>query len=93
MKVDEISWDDFRSTGLLWWINQQLHLFGIAIVAECDENTLLTERVYPAKVEFRGFDLESNDEGYQKLTEYLETKMPELISTIKKNKIRRSNEK
>lgn len=29
--VVEKSWDEFRNSGLLWWINMILHTFGWAI--------------------------------------------------------------
>jgi hypothetical protein len=32
--VVEKSWDEFRNSGLLWWINMILHTFGWAIAVD-----------------------------------------------------------
>ena len=34
--VDKRTWDEFRTSGFLWWINQILHTFGWAIVIEVE---------------------------------------------------------
>ena len=74
--VEEKTWYDFRRSGLLWFINQTLHLFGWAIVLEL-ENDEIT-RAYPARVKFRGFSEDNNTEGYIKVTEYLKRNIDEL---------------
>ena len=74
--VEEKSWCEFRRSGLLWFINQTLHLFGWAIVLEL-ENDEIT-RAYPARVKFRGFSEDNNTEGYIKVTEYLKRNIDEL---------------
>ena len=51
--IKEISIDEFRNSGALWWINQQLHLFGMAIAVETNENNEFT-RMYPVRCDFRG---------------------------------------
>jgi hypothetical protein len=68
--VDKKTWKEFRECGLLWWINSLLHMFGWAIVVSLDDNGEIIE-TYPARVKFRGFDLKSNDEGYQNVSKYL----------------------
>ena len=75
--VTKKSWEEFRDSGLLWWINMILHTFGWAIVCELDEGVIT--QVYPARVKFRGFDPESNDRGYSKVTQYLNQNCSELI--------------
>jgi len=68
--VEQRTWKEFRDSGLLWFINTTLHLFGWAIVINVeDDGTILS--AYPARVKFRGFDLKSNDAGYQKVSKYL----------------------
>ena len=47
------SWEEFRSTGLLWWINMILHTFGWAICYEFDDGKIV--EAYPARVKYRGF--------------------------------------
>lgn len=67
--IKEKSWEEFRESGLLWFINQTLHLFGWAITYEFEDGKVT--RVYPARVRFRGFSGELNDKGYQKVSKYL----------------------
>lgn len=69
--IEEKSWEDFRDTGMLWWINQLLHTFGWAIVLEIDHKTKELTRVYPARVKFRGFGEKSITEGYKKVSKYM----------------------
>lgn len=70
------SWDEFRATGLLWFINSTLHLFGWAIVFEVEDDKV--KACFPARCTFRGFDETSNDDGYQKVTKYLKENIEEL---------------
>lgn len=63
------TWETFRKTGLLWWVNTLLHTFGWAITYEYNGDRLLN--VYPARVEFRGFSEKTNTEGYIKISKYL----------------------
>jgi len=65
---------EFRESGLLWFINQTLHLFGWAICWEPD-----TDEIYPARVKFRGFENENNTQGYIKVSKYLKDNIDELI--------------
>jgi len=65
---------EFRETGLLWFINTVLHMFGWAIV--WDSNN---DEIYPARVKFRGFVPELNDKGYQNVSKYLKDNIDELL--------------
>lgn len=68
--IDKKTWEEFKDSGLLWWINSILHTFGWAIVFEYDDNKNIAN-VYPARVKFRGFDEKTNTEGYQKISKYM----------------------
>lgn len=74
--VEEKSWKEFRESGLLWFINQTLHLFGWALAIEYKEGQI--DRVYPARVKFRGFDETTNTDGYKKVSSYLKDNIEEL---------------
>lgn len=76
--VTEKSWEEFRDSGLLWFINTILHAFGWAIVVEMDKGEII--RCYPARVKFRGFSEERNTEGYKQLSTYMYQNSGELIS-------------
>lgn len=74
--VKEQTWENFRDSGLLWWINMILHTFGWAIVFDYEGEEL--KRVYPARVKFRGFNESSNTDGYRKVSHYLANNINEL---------------
>lgn len=80
--VTEKSWEEFRDSGLLWWINMLLHTFGWALVYEFDRDKKII-RVYPGRVKFRGFSEDINSEGYQKVSEYLVDNVEDLYSESK----------
>lgn len=64
------TWQEFRESGLLWWVNRSLHLFGWAIVVETDDD-VVAEVAYPARVDYRGFPRENEEQGFRRLTWYL----------------------
>lgn len=68
--VKEISVQEFSDSGLLWFINMQLHAFGHVLVRDVDSDG--KEFIYPAKATFRGFPKESNDNGYKKLEKFMD---------------------
>ncbi len=70
-----ITGNEFRESGALWFVNSILHAFGMAITWNPD-----TDEIKPAIVRFRGFDLNSNDEGYKKITKYMKENAEELLS-------------
>lgn len=76
------TWEEFRSTGLLWFINQTLHVFGWAIVVEMDKDGKLTD-AYPARVKFRGFNEQSQEKGYINISEYMNKNSEELLKEAK----------
>ena len=73
------SWQSFRETGLLLFVNSFLQIFGWSIVVEYGETNRVKE-VYPAKTKLRGFNEESCNDAYKKITNY----MANNISDIKK---------
>ena len=78
--VNKKSWEEFRATGLLMFINSFLHIFGWSIVMDI-ENEKVTS-VYPAKVKFRGFSEESQTKAYNKLTYYMKENCNKLYDDI-----------
>lgn len=75
--VEKRSWDEFRKTGLLWWINMILHTFGWAICVEVEgEGDIVNS--YPARVKYRGFSEKCNNEGYINVSKYLADNSDEL---------------
>ena len=74
--TEKKTWEEFRSSGLLWFINSILHAFGWAIAIERNGDE---EIVYPARVKYRGFSEASNTNGYCKLTRYLKDNIDDLL--------------
>lgn len=83
--INKKTWDEFRDTGLLWFINTILHAFGWAITIDADRDesgNLINEVVYPARVKFRGFSSDINDRGYEKVTDYILNNAEELWNEV-----------
>lgn len=68
--VERKTWDEFRKTKLLWWVNRSLHLFGWSIIVEMRNDDKVLD-IYPAKIKYRGFDAKTESEGFDTLTDYL----------------------
>ncbi len=78
--IEKRSWKEFKESGLLWFINTILHLFGWAIVCSIDNEII---EVYPARTSFRGFSEICNKQGYEKVTEYLNENIKDLLKETK----------
>lgn len=61
---------EFRESGMLWFINTILHVFGWAIFISLGEDGEVAE-MYPARTAYRGFESESNDRGYQRVSRFM----------------------
>lgn len=68
--IERRGWEEFRSSGLLWWVNRILHTFGWAIVAQVETDGRVTD-VYPARVKFRGFSTDCETEGFKAVAEHI----------------------
>ena len=79
--VAEKSWDEFKNSGFLWWINMILHTFGWAIVTEVEDDKVV--KVYPARVKFRGFGEKNNTKGYIKVSQYMKENANDLLKEAK----------
>lgn len=81
--VNKKTWDDFRNSGLLFYINTILHFMGWAIVVEVDTETKLVTNCYPARVKYRGWDEQSQTEEHIKVADYLANNAPNFPEEIK----------
>ena len=75
--IVEKSWEEFRDSGFLWWINMILHTFGWAITVKMEDGKVIN--AYPARVKFRGFGEKNNTEGYIKVSQYMKENVSELL--------------
>lgn len=73
------NWKEFRETGLLWFVNSILHLFGWVLVLDIDTDTREVIEAYPARCNFRGFCEKHNTKGYAKVTKYLKENIDQLL--------------
>lgn len=62
--INRRSWEEFRASGLLWWVNRILHTFGWAICLDVYPDGEV-KGCYPAVVTFRGFTEEDEQEGFE----------------------------
>lgn len=76
--IERKSWNEFRNTGLSWFINTILHTFGWAITFNVDDSGNVIE-AFPSRVKFRGFSERINSEGYTKVSHYLQDNMDALV--------------
>jgi len=71
--IKNITGKEFRESGALWFVNQTLHLFGMAITWNPE-----TDELKATLVKFRGFDMKSNDKGYKNLSNYLKDNIQDI---------------
>ena len=77
--ITKKTWEEFRKSGFLWWINTLLHMFGWAIVVELSDE--IPDKIidaYPARVKYRGFSEKHNTEGYIQVSEYMKENAEQL---------------
>lgn len=81
-KIEKKSWKEFKTVGLLWFVNMFLHAFGWAIVCVIDKEGEVAE-AYPARVKFRGFSESTNEQGYIRLSDYLKDNIEDIAKEAK----------
>ena len=74
--VTKKTWQEFRDSGMLWWINRLLHTFGWAIVVDVDDDKEIG--AYPARVKYRGFPEMTEEDGYIKVSRFMRENAEEL---------------
>lgn len=79
--IERKTWVEFKECKLLWWTNRILHTFGWAIVFEELDGKIID--VFPARVKFRGFNEESETNGFIGLTQYLKDTVNDLVLDTK----------
>lgn len=76
--IEKREWKEFRDSGMLWWVNRILHLFGWALCITVEKDGTISN-CYPARCKFRGFDEKSETEGFKKVTEYMLNNSEDLL--------------
>ena len=81
--IKKKSWKDFKDSGMLWWTNRILHLFGWAIVFSYrNENDEDPAEIYPARCKFRGFSEKVEGEGFKAVSAYLKNNIDALEADL-----------
>jgi len=81
--VQKKTWKEFRDVKMLWFVNRMLHIMGWAIVYDYEEDGNTLKSVYPARVKFRGFDENTETEGFIGISDYLAKNAEELAKEAK----------
>lgn len=77
------TWQEFRDSGMFFFINQILHVLGWVMVVQTDSKTGEITKAFPARTKFRGFDEKSQDEEHTKIANYLADNAPNFPEEIK----------
>lgn len=80
--MEKKSWEEFRESGFLWLVNRSLHVFGWAVVFVQEPDGSISS-VYPARVKFRGFSVESENMGFERITEFMRKNADNLSEDLK----------
>lgn len=82
--IEERTWEEFRNSGLLWFINTILQIFGWSLVVELDDDKSI-KRCYPARSHYRGFSEDIVIQDSKKLTQYMIDNAKDLIKDCEGN--------
>ena len=72
------SWEEFYSTGLLWFVNRILQVFGWSITVDFSLDSSEITDVYPVRNRMRGFDPKTETENYEKVARWMKEHSKEL---------------
>lgn len=75
--VFKAEWQAFRDAGLLWFVNRILHVFGWVLVIQLEDDGTISD-AWPARSKFRGFDIKSEEENFEKVARFLRDNGAEL---------------
>lgn len=64
-----MSWDEFRASGLLWYVNRILHTEGVSIIVNADDDGKIIS-VAPEETDWLGFSPEVDTARFEQLKAY-----------------------
>lgn len=67
--IDPKTWEEFRKTGLFFFINSILHAFGWVLFVKMEGDKVV--ECLPGRTSFRGFSEEDQDGEHTKIANYL----------------------
>lgn len=68
--INKKTWLEFQNTGLLWFVNRILHVFGWAIVLQVEDDGTISD-CYPARSKFRGFDSKTEQRKFEEVARFM----------------------
>ncbi len=77
-KIVRKTWTEFKNSGMLFFANLILQVFGWSIVIIISDDGDFLD-AYPARTKYRGFSEESMNRGYLKISEYMRDHCDELV--------------
>ena len=78
--ITKKTWREFGDTGLLWFINSILHVFGWSIALSPDPKNPDADFIASVnRTKYRGFPETANTKGYQKVSKYLKDNIDDLV--------------
>ena len=77
----QVPWTFLEETGILWYINTVISVYGVCIVIKRDKNGK-RPRAVPIRTRFRGFADVVNDQEIVKLTRYIASVWPALLEEV-----------
>ena len=80
--IKKETWESFRESGLFWFINIILQIFGWSIVIEFNNKGKIKE-AYPVRSKFRGFSEKISEQGIYRITKFLHEHIDELMDDVK----------
>lgn len=85
--ISQRGWLEFRQSGLLFLVNQFLHIFGWCIVYQFLDETKDTDNsepsnVFVARTIFRGFGNKAQDHGYKNISKYMADNAEDLLKEV-----------
>lgn len=76
------TWAEFRESGMLWWANRAMHVFGWAIVVVEDDATGEVIGVEPRRTLWRGFPEDREAIGFRRVTAWMRANAEELLREV-----------
>ncbi len=70
---------EFQASGLLWFVNSIIQLFGWCLFVSVDKDTGEITEFFPERTKYRGFPEQSNTNGYIKLSKYMKENADKLL--------------
>lgn len=83
--ITKKTWNEFRETGLLWYINTILQVFGWSLILEIEEDGTIRD-CYPVRTKFRGFSEDIITKSTKKINQWMIDEGKMLLNEVEDGK-------